>query len=187
MDRLIAFGDSWTSGRNIIKDDDSDSLDLAWPAHLGRELAVEVINLGKGGSSNKRIWKTAIDFNDYRSNDVVIFLWSYTERSSVFTPQKILDIKPSDLKSKSSRYYRYFFNEYDNQIDFGLRLDHINYFLTKKVKKVLNFSIIDKEAYFCSVEILQTIEDVRSYGSNDNAHPNLKGHKEIARRMLTYI
>lgn len=188
-ERLIAFGDSWTSGRGIAEPLDADTPNLAWPSVVANQLDVEYINLGKGGASPKRVWKKIIDFQNYRNTDLVIILWPYSIRSCIFSNDgKIKDIRPNNNKKYNNLYYKYIFEETDNIIDFSLRVDHIGYFLSTKVKTLLNFSITDNVMHFSNQKILQTMEDIPEiYGSNDNNHPNQQGHSEIAQRMVKFI
>ena len=188
FDRLIAFGCSWTSGRGIIKPVSQDYPHLAWPMHLAGILEADCLNLGKGGSSAKRVWKTALDFKDYRKTDLVIFLWPYIHRSCFFTEKKIMDIRPDVTAKYSLAYYKFLYNETDSKIDWSLRVDHINDFLKDKVFRILNFSNIGTQEDFCKAKILQSMNDVvDEYGTNDEGHPNELGHREIANRMKAFI
>ena len=186
-DRLVTFGDSWTSGRAIFKPVENDYPESAWPAHVANHLNIPVINKGKGGSSAKRIWKTILDFS-FLPTDLVIILWTYKERFCVIERKKIIDIRPKRTESKSTVYYKHFFNEVDCQIDFNLRVDHANYFISKTGATSLNFSICDTTNNFCDVPILQTMRDVTNlFGTYDIGHPALEGHQEIAKRMISFI
>lgn len=185
--RLVAFGCSWTSGRAIFKPIQNDYPESAWSAHVANYLNIPVINNGKGGSSAKRIWKTILDFS-FLPTDLVIILWTYKERSCVIGQKTIADLRPTRINSKSRAYYKHLFNNIDCQIDFNLRVDHANYFISKTGATSLNFSIDDTTNNFCGISILQTMKDVPAlFGTHDDGHPTFEGHQEIAKRMISFI
>ena len=93
MARLFAFGCSITVGEALPdtvtkagKKIDGPSRH-AWPQLLGKKLNLPVANLGQGGASNKYICKRMLDTN-IRSDDTVVFMWSYFARTCFFENQK---------------------------------------------------------------------------------------------------
>ena len=93
MARLFAFGCSITFGEALPdtvtkagKKIDGPSK-YAWPQLLGEKLNLSVANLGQGGASNKYICKKMLDTN-LRSDDTVVFMWSYFARTCFFENQK---------------------------------------------------------------------------------------------------
>lgn len=93
MARLFAFGCSITVGEALPdtvtkagKKIDGPSK-YAWPQLLGEKLNLSVANLGQGGASNKYICKKMLDTN-LRSDDIVVFMWSYFARTCFFENQK---------------------------------------------------------------------------------------------------
>ena len=93
MARLFAFGCSNTQGQALPdtvtkagKQIDGPSK-YAWPQLLGEKLNLSVANLGQGAASNKYICKRMLDTN-LRSDDTVVFMWSYFARTCFFETQK---------------------------------------------------------------------------------------------------
>jgi lysophospholipase L1-like esterase len=93
MARLFTFGCSITVGEALPdtvtkagKQIDGPSK-YAWPQLLGEKLNLSVANLGQGAASNKYICKRMLDTN-LRSDDTVVFMWSYFARTCFFENQK---------------------------------------------------------------------------------------------------
>jgi hypothetical protein len=54
--RILTLGDSWTYGS-----ESSDPATMSWPAQMSRKYDVEVVNLGRGGSSLERACRIGIE------------------------------------------------------------------------------------------------------------------------------
>ena len=54
--RILTLGDSWTFGA-----ESSDPATMSWPAQMSRKYNVEVVNLARSGSSNKRAMRIGIE------------------------------------------------------------------------------------------------------------------------------
>jgi len=93
MTRLFTFGCSNTVGEALPDTVTKAGKILnypsryAWPQLLGEKLNLSVANLGQGGASNKYICKQMLDTN-LRSDDTVVFMWSYFARTCFFENQK---------------------------------------------------------------------------------------------------
>ena len=94
MSRLVAFGCSNTLGEglpDVLRDDRPSK--HAWPQLLGDKLGLSVVNLGKGGQSNKFICTQVLD-TELHKDDLVVFMWTYFSRTCFFTekgfPRRIL-------------------------------------------------------------------------------------------------
>ena len=75
--RLIASGCSFTYGQGL-----ADPQTEAWPAVLGKQLGLEVVNLAQCGASNYYIVNSLMDFmiTDHQPGDFYICGWSHWSR-----------------------------------------------------------------------------------------------------------
>jgi lysophospholipase L1-like esterase len=93
MARLFAFGCSITVGEALPDTVTKAGKKIngpstyAWPQLLGEKLNLSVANLGQSAASNKYICKRMLDTN-LRSDDTVVFMWSYFARTCFFENQK---------------------------------------------------------------------------------------------------
>ena len=130
MSRLVAFGCSNTLGEALPdtvtkagKIIDSPSK-YAWPQLLGDKLGLSVVNLGKGGQSNKFICSHVLD-TELHKDDLVVFMWSYFARTCFFDyPKDHKRIIPGHLdwrvtkgkqlkQIRADKYYcEHFYNNY---------------------------------------------------------------------------
>lgn len=87
MSRLVAFGCSNTAGQALPDyNDDYGHSKHAWPQLLGDKLGLSVVNLGKGGQSNKFICSQVLD-TELHKDDLVVFMWTFFSRTCFFTEQ----------------------------------------------------------------------------------------------------
>lgn len=119
MSRLIAFGCSHTFGVGLPdcynrkkRISGKYPSKLAWPQILADKLELKCINLGEGGSSNKKILYRILSF-DFKQDDTVLVLWSYPIRTCIIE-DNIRDIMPGGSEAFDKMYYRHFFTERDN-------------------------------------------------------------------------
>ena len=135
MPRLITFGCSNTYGHGL-EDCVTDSgmhgqlaSKTAWPNTIGKLLnCSEVVNQSSPGASNKFIWKTIVDF-EFKQDDLVIIMWSYSDRHCFFFNDQCLRIGPW-VKDKANRfYYKLFYSKNDSILDFFNRADHSKRYL----------------------------------------------------------
>ena len=88
MNRLQTFGCSMTFG-DYLPDCQTPNKNLAsnysWPTQLANKLDVPVLNKAISGSSNQRILDAIINSN-YTYADLVVVLWTFKYRDTVFTP-----------------------------------------------------------------------------------------------------
>jgi hypothetical protein len=148
MSRLIAFGCSLTFGHGLPDchcpphHPGYTPSEYAWPAILSSLTNHQCINLANPGASNKRIWKTIIDF-DYELSDIVFILWSFPERSAILNKNNIQDIGPWMDDTVSKNYYENSYSEYDALVQSQLFISHANGFLKEKNITVYNL-IVEK-------------------------------------------
>lgn len=142
--RIITFGCSHTAGEGLSDYKDDHSPELCWPQQLARILDVECVNLGRGGSSNKAIWHTAMNSIDtIQKDDVVVVLWSHLNRWHIYHHPntrgiEILPVYFDNKNSLSRMYFEHFFSHYDTVCDLMLRSDHLHH---RMPCKTLQFSV----------------------------------------------
>jgi len=149
MARLIASGCSNTFGEGLVdcwvEKTGSAGLEpskFAWPELLAKHLGInEVVNLARGGSSNKTIWRNLVDFN-WQEGDIAVIHWTFVDRDAFFGTRPVIGTWLADpinrqkyVKSdtKASRfYYNYLWSEEDREYDFWNRTDHVYKILKRK-------------------------------------------------------
>ena len=111
---LVAFGCSYTQGcgqedvyPKVPKKDYSSK--YAWPAQLADLLGCSVNNLGLGGSSNKEILHTLLNYN-FEKEDVVVVCWSHIDRWCIIRENDIekIGIWNSSIARKSDFWLQHF-------------------------------------------------------------------------------
>lgn len=86
---LWVFGDSHTSGHGCTPQFEYYQKyykegDKTWPEHLAEYLNTDLVNKGRGGSSNDMILDSIIDsFNDIEKDDIVVIGKTYSHRFDV--------------------------------------------------------------------------------------------------------
>lgn len=202
MSRLVAFGCSVTYGQGLPDChvfDDTDTVSFkpgpnpsnhAWPNILARELSLECVNNGIPGASNKEILLKVLD-TEFMSDDIVVFLWSYTQRSLVHeNDQSIIKIIPSKFDTNKNFYI--FHTEHDLIVQSIMDIHHANMFLLNKNIKVYNFyldMLLSKSTLFNIIPEITFIPIylVRSDFALDNMHPGIKSNGEIAKFFMKHI
>ena len=201
MSRLIAFGCSLTFGHGLPdchippRDPGYTPSKYSWPAVLSSLLDRECINLANPGSSNKRIWKTIIDF-DYTPSDIVFILWSYPERSAILNKNDIQDIGPWMEDTVSKHYYESGYSKHDALVQSQLFISHANGFF--KEKNITVYNLIVKKSFNHVFTLggntithvpLYMCDDFRYYYPKalDIHHPGDECHRVFAESILTYI
>lgn len=201
MNRLIAFGCSLTFGHGLSDCHNPPHhpgyapSEYAWPAVLSSLTNRQCINMATPGSSNKRIWKTIIDF-DYEQSDIVFILWSFPDRTAILNKHNIKDIGPWLNDTVSKNYYENSYSEYDALVQSQLFVSHANGIF--KEKNITVYNLITEKS-LKNVFILRgnTIphiplylwDDFGSYYPKalDNSHPGNECHIEFASSIHTYI
>lgn len=203
MNRLIAFGCSYTRGTALpdvwdFKNNKSIygyPSKFAWPSVLAEKLERECINLGKGGASNKLIWHTIINF-EFQPNDLVFIHWSYLDRYHFFEDEKtshIIDHRSINARDKA--FFKHLHSEYDMLLDFYLRLNHVDQYLTGKKLKTYHL-IVEPSMYkftpnwnhvkFLNVSLIE-YKELLSDRACDGSHPGETAHREFANQIYKII
>ena len=99
--RILTLGDSWTYGS-----DSSDPATMSWPAQMARKYNVEVVNLGRGGSSNQRAARIGIEELCRDTNyDWVIFPLAPASRTEILNVGKWHQVWPNHMIDPLDRMY----------------------------------------------------------------------------------
>ncbi len=78
LTKLVTFGCSYTQG--TFTDPNKP-----WPSILSQLLSLDLDNQGDGGSSNKQIWYTACNYQNFTESDIVVFNWTHIGRHTIIT------------------------------------------------------------------------------------------------------
>jgi hypothetical protein len=187
MGRLLAFGCSYTFGVDLGDWPSEYPSEYAWPNILANLLDKECLNRGSPGASNKTIWCLAAR-EQYRQDDIVIFLWTHIERYSVVQlDNRIVDIGPWTTNKMGTAYYRYFQNTRDSNVELNCKLSQIKFYLDKlKIQNYHCFAAEDEVEladFNRDVKKLKTsFDEIRSrHGvTSDGFHPDKDAHREFA-------
>jgi len=111
--KVIAFGDSWTSGEgtnhfitrkwevNEIEKLEQYNKSHSWPRYLADKIGVQYKNFGETGSTNYRIFSNVFEQfaeNQISNNDLVIIMWSSPLRDPLpFFPHMFSSTGPIGL------------------------------------------------------------------------------------------
>ena len=200
MSRLVAFGCSYTYGHGLddcITDRGHPGpypSKFAWPQLLADKLNLTCVNMGQPGSSNKRIWKSIMDF-DFRANDKVFVMWSNPNRHCIFYDNKTIEDIGPWIKTKVSRvFYKLIFSEYDQMNDLNLKMSHVKYHLDSLGIDHYQHPIRDwsVERFARSVKTFNNITPF-SYTSDmypkaaDNMHPGEEAHAFYAEEVYKIL
>ena len=141
MNRLVTFGCSLTYGTALENPRDS------WPMQLATKWNLGLVNMGKPGSSAKRIWWDILNFK-FMKTDTVVVMWTHMDRWCVLKdddnhiewdiPGKIhfyKDRKPkSVLSTKTAEaYYKYLHDDFDMLTQYLCYINHAYTYLQDKV------------------------------------------------------
>lgn len=210
--RLIAFGDSNTWGQglpdlktnNYIGDGPSK---YAWPLLVANRLNLECINNSECGTGPKSHAYRISEF-DFKNDDIVCILWSYSGRYSIITDEYEVHIHPSftvnsdivwykpfpvDYKTIHKLFYTYFHHDKDAVFRY---LTYVSY-----VEKLLNDKNISTYHMFLNTKIKKVVkknikinnllnsswETILKDKSLDGIHPGIQSHKFLAQRFISSI
>ena len=109
--KILTIGDSWTFGS-----ESSDPSTMSWPAQMAREYQVEVTNLARGGSSNKR--QIRICFEELARNkdyNWVIFPLGPANRTEILKSGKWHQIWPGrDAEDPVDKLFTQFYDPFND-------------------------------------------------------------------------
>jgi len=212
MSRLLAFGCSNTYGESLPDNHhlpfNTQPSRYAWPAVLASLTERTCVNLGKGGTSNKKICYDIQNFQ-YEKDDLVVILWTYHNRSCILNEDKdkIIRLIHSDIgrwtaplpagtpQKITKLYYKMFENEYDSWYDMYCRinlaksyLDSIDirhhHFLTGDYQQTDLGEPVWNNVSFATIDMPLHCKKDRAL---DNLHPGIESHKSIANEIYANL
>ena len=210
--KLITFGCSLTYGQAL-----ENRMEQSWPAQLGKLLDLETDNQGVRGSSAKRIWWDCINYK-FKLTDIVVICWTHKDRwclikSPTNTEQyeewdidEIADMKgylkvtknleienfnqwQTENNPKGKMWYKHFHNDFDMIVNYFALVNHANYFLQNKVKKVYHLSATENnypipvfnETKFLNAQLHQIRKQFPP--ALDGWHPGPEAMEEYAKHI----
>ena len=200
MQRLIAFGDSFTYGHHL-----PDCLEQcnpskhAWPEVLGSQIKRLVINKSFPGSSNIEILFNVLNFK-FEPDDLVIIGWTVIYRDliykkslfgRIFNSQEHKKITLHD-NDELSKKWADVHNSYDLAIRSGLHIEHCNLHLEQLKVNHYHFFALDianKKPIWThkpKTWIDKTIIKYKDFAL-DNSHPGINSHKHAADKLYRII
>lgn len=134
--RVIAFGCSNTYGYGLQdcyegknkKEPGLYASSYAWPSILSGLLNLNIINMSSPGASNKEIWHEIVNF-EFEPTDLVFTMWTGFYRWCTLASDNLSRIGTWTKGKKTKAYFRYFYDENDQNIDTNLRMSHVDYHL----------------------------------------------------------
>lgn len=197
---ILTIGDSFTYGAEL-----ENRLERAWPYLLDDK---SVTNLGKGGGSNDRIFRLAIEETCKQKYDIVIIGWSFPNRLEVFHEGEpwCVNIHNRYRLDWVEHYFKY---SYDENFGFRQWFSHVlalqEYFKSigqryifcnvagmlwryKEYKKDLDF-LLDKidPTYYPGWPNEGMVEWQGDCPRGPGGHPLELGHQRIADRINEHI
>lgn len=200
MKRLIVFGDSMSYGVGLEDcwPNTSKPSRYCWPELAASALGRKCINKSVPGASNKRIW-FSIDRFKFRSDDLVLILWTYPDRTAILkNPFNVINLLPSlvgksqsQVEELSRNYYENLHAFYDSQIMTELYIRDA----TNKLEKLnLNFyqMIADPahKEFFNDISYIPLYMKYYECNYNkalDGDHAGYDGHLAFAKDLLDYM
>lgn len=202
MKRLVAFGCSHTWGDSLSEEQNGllnkniPPHPQSWPYVLGNLLGRETINISYPGEGNKAISHKIFNF-DFKSNDIVVPLWTHVGRHSViskinsskvdnYSRYNYWMIERGDKITES--YFKNFYTFDDDAYQTLSFIQSVNFTLNSKVQKILNsFATLEilkvVKKYSTNLSIYQTpfVEGYYKYGKGlDQRHLGSKAHEKFA-------
>lgn len=216
--RLVTFGCSFTQGIALEPHMTPDVIDqwsdYAWPALLGKLIGCEVVNRGLGGSCNKQILYSFLNF-PLQKDDVVIIMWSIGSRYSVITKEHEDPVKSvgspdwicmRPFYDESREYYQHLNHDFDNNFVTSVYMDYVHLFCKNRGVKCIHLSADSQylrdlkkdDHYFArwmSVKpkpgfyldddfFLEKGYDREQLHALDGSHPGIPIHEELAQRIF---
>ena len=209
MNRLIAFGCSHTFGHGLsdcwIEKEKTHGVypsKYAWPTILARHMNRFPVNMGICGAAANQISNNIVRYN-YRKNDIVVVLWTHTNRHSVVYQNgsaSQMSAYAATLNKKSKIWLKNFYDEYDSLINYASSIITAQKFLEKNNIPSMHFIVEDIQSDVEKYKVNKFFEliDLDNNGiffydnpirdvALDNAHLGPETHKWFAQEIYTYF
>ena len=215
--RLISYGCSYTFGEGL-KDcwiPEGSIIDgrrgpapgprpsnYAWPKYLSNMMRCDLLNLGKGGCSNKFIWHSIMN-TEFQPDDFVVILWTYFPRNCFFEHEKKWKrVIPADTENKfltrehrrlAKYYYSMIHQDYDAVMENYLKINFSKNYLDSlgirnyhfTLERNMKIPIPIPQWNQVQLELLKLNFDLPL--AADNKHPGELAQKEMAHTIYDFI
>lgn len=203
MNRLIAFGDSWTAGHGVddyiqykeiaTPQDDNRFISKlrnsnGWPRWVADKLQYPFVNYGECGVGNDYIFQSVVDLlntNLVRKTDLIIVVFSYPYRQKT-NPIDIFKKIESVLEPYNHFYFNGFYPMFkEEQFDTSTLPE---YFINpdSSLADILKKYEIENNQGVWEYDSRSVWNDEKNYFEGDY-HPNLLGYKIIAEHIYQKI
>jgi hypothetical protein len=184
MPRLVAFGCSYTYGKDLEKPSQD-----SWPAVLAGFLNLECVNQSIVGAGNLEILWNILNF-DFQADDQVFIMWSHFTRDHVFHSNGHRRIRGSD--DDLTRHWVLTHDEYDANIRNWLSIHHADLHIkqfadvyhlfggTYHLERTGNPNCI-------KMDNIIDVEFENIDYAKDLTHPGLKSHRLLAEKIYKFI
>jgi len=202
MSRLLAFGCSNTYGQGLrdchVSTGEMPGVhsSFAWPSIVANKLDLTLSNQSHPGASNKEICNQILT-NKFKETDTVVILWTHWDRWCIFHQDKALTKIGPWLTHKLARlYYKNFHDDYDNGLDFWLRVNYIYTFLEglgvsqyhltySNIQRLVPQSPRWNRVKFTPICFSNIKENYPA--ALDGLHPNEDAHRDFGTQLADHI
>ena len=191
-----ALDDSWyhLKGRTYGKFQPSNT---AWPNLVAKQLDRSCVNLSWPGGGPKDHAHRFLTWNDLKSSDIVLCLWSFHPRYVIIeNDNKTTNLMPHRSDKFDKIYYKRYYDDFDSEI----MLYHYREYVDLKCKSlgsvVYHMYVNPKDltmskpnwccAEWTEVTPLEVIKHKHPYAI-DNGHPGQLAHNEFADEVFKII
>lgn len=195
MSRLVAFGCSITYGQGL-----PDCLEVnkfghipskfSWPTLTANKLSLDVVNHGMTGASNKRILLNVLNV-DIKSDDIVVFLWSYTCRGLICPERNsFIDIFPTMDDNEIKHNFYSLHSDYDLAHQSILNIHHANMFLSIKNVRVYNFffdKVLDDVTNKFGIDLIYIPMHSFRIDKGADKHPGIRSQEKLSQIIFKHM
>ena len=198
FNRLIAFGDSWTAGHGVEKDEQYKEIidcgpfinqvrqNNGWPRHLSQYYDIPFVNFGVCNHSNPDIIS---DINRYKpylddSSDLIIIMLSYPLRRSN-SPEHVVRQIQKELEGYTYFLYNSFSLTFLPEMDHDLKGIDLSKFPRKDEHFASMLMKYERDQDVSVWEYDFRYPETWQNMPQGDTHPNYLGYKLIAKAIYT--
>ena len=189
--RIVAFGCSYTAGDGLPDRLKPFSIvsRYAFPAVLANMLNLSCDNQAQSGAGNLEILWNILNYN-FKSKDIVIVNWSHFSRDCIIGPDTHQRIHGTD--TRLTDHWLRTHTDYDQNIRNCFYIHHAGcYFksLNLQYYHMLGGDWDDNQKIpdFLKIDNLLDLRFEELDKALDNAHPGIKSHRDLAKKLFKVI
>ena len=199
MQKLVAFGDSWTAGHGVETEIEFKEVisppkfveklreQNSWVRWLADTLNVPFVNMGECGFGNEYIFESVKSNLKYiNKDDLIIIVFSYPyryERHNKYTPEELFIKFETLLKDYRRFYFNGFYPFIENE-NFKFPKHFIN--PNKTLSYQLQVEEVVNKKNVWEYDSKSVWNDKKNYHEGDY-HPNVYGYQLLARYIYKQI